>query len=119
MFLQDKYSLDNDIAAHLLESYGTNSIDVADLGAKMNLNSRIHKDFPVLKAQVIYAIRCELATNMRDVIFRRLGIGFVNQKAVKEFIPIVADIMANELKWSEEKKNQEIEFTQKNVMSLG
>ncbi len=117
-FLHDEYKLDWDTCAHLVQHYGANAIQVAMLGAETNSNQKLHKDSPVIKAQVIYAIRKEMAVSTRDIIFRRLGIGFTNQKVAEEVIPGVAEVMASEMGWNDKKKKEEIETAKKNVLSL-
>lgn len=119
LFLTEKYSLEPEVAAHLVEQYGTNSVNVASLGNNNKLNERIHTDAPVIKAQVIHAVRHEMGTNVRDVLFRRLGVGFANRKTAEEMIPAVADLMATELQWNAGKKQLEIDLARKNLLTLG
>jgi glycerol-3-phosphate dehydrogenase len=59
-----------------------------------------------LKAQVLYAIREEMAISMSDVIFRRTGIGTVG-KPGDSVLEIIAATMASNLDWSIEKVNRE------------
>lgn len=39
-----------------------------------------------------------------DMIARRLRLSFLNVQAAQEALPSIIDIMAEELKWSEEEK---------------
>lgn len=119
LFISDRYALEPEVASHLVEQYGTNSVTVASLGDNAKLNERVHAASPIIKAQVIHAIRHELGTNVRDVLFRRLGVGFVNKKIAEEMIPAVADLMATELQWTEERKQLEIDLARKNLLTLG
>jgi len=116
--LHEKYSLDWELASNLVETYGIHSIKVANIGVKKGMNGRLHKDYHYTKAQVIYAIRKELATNVRDVVFRRLGIGFFDKIATEKIIPIVATIMAKEMDWSKEKKAEEIKAAKDSLLTL-
>lgn len=65
----------------------------------------ISEDLHIIKAQVILAIRNELARNVIDVLARRTRALFLNAKESVRIAPIVADIMAVELnrdkKWKE------------------
>jgi glycerol-3-phosphate dehydrogenase len=45
----------------------------------------------------VYGIRKELSVTVSDVMFRRLGF---TSHSPKEVVPVVADVMAAELKWS-------------------
>lgn len=119
LFLHEKYSLAPDVAASLVEMYGANAPKVVALGEANNLNGLIHKGVPIIKAQVLYAIRNEMATNVRDVLFRRLGVGFASKQTAEEMISSVADLMAKELDWSEEKKQEEIDTAKKHLLTLG
>ncbi len=117
-YLHEQYKLEWDTCAHLVKYYGTQAIRVAKLGADTNNNQKIHAGLPVIKAQIIYAIRKELGVHTKDVIFRRLGVGFTNQKLAEEAIPAVADVMARELGWNDQRKAEEIEEARKAIKSL-
>ena len=50
-----------------------------------------------------------MAIKPNDVICRRVPISFIDTKATRETIlPRVVNIMAKELKWTEEKKAKEL-----------
>lgn len=57
----------------------------------------IHKDFPYTKADVIYAVRSEMARTVEDVLARRTRILFLDAKAAVEISRDVAEIVALEL----------------------
>lgn len=44
------------------------------------------------------------------MIARRLRLAFLNAQAAQEALPIVVDIMAEELKWSNEEKQRQIKM---------
>ena len=58
---------------------------------------KIHVNFNFTVAQIIWAIRNEMAINVEDVLARRLRLLFLDAKAAIEASPFVAKIMANEL----------------------
>lgn len=118
-FLNEYYNIDLNSCNHLIECYGTNAIQVAQLGKDLKLNEKLHESLPVLKIQVIFAIRKELAVSVKDVVFRRLGIGFTNSKIAEELIPIVASIMAKELRWNSEKQADEMHSAKLFLKRLG
>lgn len=94
---------------HLVRSYGTQYSNIIDLfgdhaqGSPLTLISA-----PVLKAQVLYAIRKEMAISLPDVIFRRTGIGTAGMPD-ESVLENIATTMASELDWSLEKLNDEKE----------
>lgn len=59
---------------------------------------RFHPDLPYVRDDVIRAIRSEMAHTLEDVLARRTRALFLNAKAAIEMAPIVAEIMAEELK---------------------
>lgn len=56
-----KYDLPRDIAKNLVKKHGTAAVRVAKLGEEHKLNYRIHEKHPYIAAEVLYAIRSELA----------------------------------------------------------
>ena len=61
-------------------------------------NDLIHDDFPIIKGQVIHAVRKEMAQKLTDVVFRRTGLGTTGNPG-DEALRVCANIMANELAW--------------------
>ncbi|MFY7908264.1 MAG: glycerol-3-phosphate dehydrogenase C-terminal domain-containing protein, partial [Emticicia sp.] len=56
-------------------------------------------------AEVIYTIREEMASSLRDFFARRTRMELMDWKASFDAIHTVADLMANELGWTENQKN--------------
>lgn len=66
---------------------------------------------PYTVAEVIWAIRFEMARTIEDVLARRIRILFLDAKAAIEAAPKVADIIAKELDYNEDwKANQLHDF---------
>ncbi len=61
------------------------------------LAKRLHKDLPNCEAEIIWAIRHEMARTVEDVLARRTRALFLNAQAAIDIAPHVADIMAKEL----------------------
>ncbi len=86
-----------------LNFYGTDAIGIAKLKKENpDLNHPLHPKFSFTAAEVIWAVRHEMARTVDDVLARRLRILFLNARAAIELAPKVAVIMAEELG-----KNQE------------
>ncbi len=58
---------------------------------------KIHPDYPFFVAEVIWAVREEMAQTLEDVLARRVRLLFLDARAAKEVAPKVAAIMAKEL----------------------
>ncbi|MDZ7373585.1 MAG: glycerol-3-phosphate dehydrogenase/oxidase [candidate division KSB1 bacterium] len=68
-------------------------------------------DLPVVKAQILHAVRREMACKLSDVVFRRTDMamfGLPNAEALRT----AAEIMANELGWNGRRIRQEMEEVQ-------
>ena len=63
---------------------------------------------PTIQAEVIHAIRVEMALKLSDVIRRRTELGAAGLPDT-DCIKTCADLMASELGWSEARKREEIE----------
>jgi glycerol-3-phosphate dehydrogenase len=61
----------------------------------------------VIKAKTIFSIKEEMANTLSDVILRRTEIG-TSEMPQNSVIDLIANAMANELGWNEEKKKKEI-----------
>ena len=74
-------------------------------------------DTSVLKAEVIYAIREEMAHSLADIVFRRTDLAS-GQYPEKDAINSCADLMASELGWNLDKRNIEIKALGKTFPNL-
>ncbi len=64
-----------------------------------NLGEKIHTDLPYLKAQIVWAIRNEMARTVEDFLARRVRALFLNARASMEAAPLIAELMAKELSY--------------------
>ena len=65
------------------------------------LGEPLHASLPYVKAEVIWAVRHEMARTVEDVLARRTRALFLNARAALAMAPAVADLMASELGWDE------------------
>jgi len=67
---------------------------------------KLHPKYEYLQVQVIWAVRHEMARTVEDVLARRIRLLFLDAKAAMEAAPVVAKLMAAELKkdtvWQQE-----------------
>ncbi len=72
------------------------------------LGERLHPALPYCRAEVVWAVRKEMARTVEDFLSRRVRALFLNSKAALEMAPVVADIMAEELGKTEEWKQEQL-----------
>jgi len=65
--------------------------------ANPNLAETLYADLPYCAAEIVWAIRFEMARSVEDVLARRMRVLFLDAKAAIELAPKVAEIMAQEL----------------------
>lgn len=67
------------------------------ISAEPALGEKIHPELPYIKAEVVWAVRQEMARNVEDVLSRRTRGLLLGARASIEAAPVVADLMAREL----------------------
>ena len=77
--------------------------------ADKNLSEKIHPDLPYLKAEIIWAVRNEMARTVEDFLARRVRALFLDARTSIEAAPVVAEIMAAELNYDKNWVKQQIE----------
>lgn len=81
-----------------LYMYGTDAEQIRlMIEADASLGERLHPDFPHIRAEVIWAVREEMAMTVEDVLARRLRILFLDARIAMELAPVVAGMMAGEM----------------------
>ncbi len=96
-------------AMAILHSYGTRSRDLLRyIESSPVWAQRLASDLPVVKAQVLHAVREEMALKLADVVFRRTDLGVFGLPSL-DVLRATAEIMANELGWDQARVRQEIE----------
>ena len=80
-----------------LNIYGTDAAEINKITAENpDFAEKLHADLPYRKAEIIWAIRNEMAETVEDVLARRTRALFLNTKAAIEIAPQIAEIMAQE-----------------------
>jgi glycerol-3-phosphate dehydrogenase len=84
-----------------LDSFSVYGSDIGAIRAiaatDPKLGETLHPALPYIGAEVVWAVREEMARTLDDVLSRRLRALFLNAKAASEMAPAVAAIMAAEL----------------------
>jgi glycerol-3-phosphate dehydrogenase len=90
-----------------LHIYGSDAFLIQQLAKDIPvLAEKIHPNYPFIKAEVVWAVRHEMARQVEDVLARRLRILLLDAKAAVQMAPEVARLMATELNkpqsWADE-----------------
>lgn len=93
-----------------LAVYGSDAMEIEELAKKRpELAERLHPDLDLVAAQVVWAVREEMALSVEDVLSRRTRCLLLNAKASVECAPKVAKLMAAELGKDEAWVSAEVE----------
>ncbi|MDX2481770.1 MAG: FAD-dependent oxidoreductase [Desulfuromusa sp.] len=114
VMLSEKYGFAADLAAYLNRTYGDQAEQVANLAEK-GYGARLVENHPVLEAEVLYAVRYELAERVIDVLARRMPLALLDTEATRVAVPRVLEIMAEELGWSQKRIEIETILTEKRL----
>ncbi|MFK5881978.1 MAG: FAD-dependent oxidoreductase [Sulfurospirillum sp.] len=97
----DKLNLEIETSEHLLKTYGSNAMVVVDF-IKRYGTEKIHKNYPVLKAEIYYAVEHEFVKSPLDFLVRRVNLGLIDMDATKESLKKVAFVLKESFGWSDE-----------------
>ena len=103
--------------AHLARLYGARLEEVfAQAGNRPELRQPLSPSGDI-GAQVLFAIRKEMALTLEDVVMRRTGIGQLGDPG-NDALARVADLMAAELGWDDGRRQREIEAVTTNFRTV-
>jgi len=92
-----------------LAYYGSDAPAIEDLvRANPALGAKLHEALPYIAAEVVWAAREEMARSVEDVLARRTRALFLNARAAEAMAPEVARLLADELNWSEGRRDAEV-----------
>lgn len=90
--------------------YGADAKAIQKLASENSeLAEKLHPDFPNIAAEVIWAVRNEMAMKVEDVLSRRIRILILDAQAAMDSAEKVAQIMSKELKKDETWISKEIQ----------
>ena len=105
-----------------LAVYGADAEKIRELiGENPDLAEKLHEDLPYRAAEIIWAIRFEMAQTVEDVLARRTRALFLNAQAAMEIAPRAAALMAREMRKDGDWISEQIEKfneTAKNYLPL-
>jgi len=103
------HGYDNEVVyGQPLSAYGSDANKILELiKENSDWSSRLHPSYVYIKAEVIWAVRMEMAMQIEDVLARRLRLLFTDVQAAMDVAPEVARLMAIEMKCSREWKEEQ------------
>jgi len=105
--------LPTDTIPHLIAAYGSRYRDVMEVaGDRPDLRTRIARESPVIGAELVLAARKEMAPTLADIVIRRTPLGALGYPG-DEPLARAAAIVGRELKWSDERRRDEIAGVQR------
>jgi len=93
-----------------LSAYGADAVNIQGLIREdASLGEKLHEDRSVVGAQVVWAVRHEMARTVEDVLARRTREILLDARASIEMAPKVAALMADELGRDEAWQREQVE----------
>jgi glycerol-3-phosphate dehydrogenase len=104
--------LDAEVCRHLVKTYGSSYREILGYIKESPKNSQtVTGDSPVLRAEIIHAVREEQALDLASVVLRRTELGSAGHPG-RACLETVAEIMAGELGWDRSKIDVELGTTE-------
>lgn len=89
--------------------YGSDAPAIQDLvRADPSLGQVLHPDLPYIAAEVVWAVRMEMARTVEDILARRTRALFLNAGAAIAISGQVAELMGRELGWDDTRRTYEV-----------
>ncbi len=105
--LAEHFNLDEETASYLNRCYGDQADQLLILGQSTDTLRHLVAGHPCLEAEVIYAVRFELAQRVIDILARRTHLAIVDTPAARTAAPRVLELMAAELGWDQQRCDEE------------
>ena len=97
--------------SHLATSYGTDAREILEISRNSpNLSELIDSQRENICAEAIFCARNEMVLHLDDFVFRRTGIGTIGNPGLSA-ITRCANLLAEELHWSQSTTDLEVETT--------
>ncbi len=114
--LTEEHQIDAEVASHLTDVYGARAGKlVALIDEDEDLGLHLNPDTPYVWAEVHFACTEDLAQTVDDVLSRRVPLLLVGNNQGLDVVDRVAEILAEKLGWTDERKAVEIERYKKTV----
>ena len=113
--LEKEYALPADLAHHLAGKFGTQARRIVRLAQEMpEWKARVAAALPVIRAEIIYCVRYEMAETIEDLLARRTGVQMISWRAALEAAPSVGNLLAREKGWDAQTRDAAVaEYSRK------
>ncbi|HLH08394.1 MAG TPA: FAD-dependent oxidoreductase [Terriglobales bacterium] len=103
--LVQKYGVTTETARHMSAKYGTNATAMLELAASnREFVKPIVEGFPAIEAEIVHAIRHDMAMTIEDILARRIGLQFYSWDMAAKAAPFAAHYLADELSWTDDQR---------------
>jgi glycerol-3-phosphate dehydrogenase len=104
-----KYRLSPKTARHLAQKFGADSPKVLELGEQEEqLRQPLIVGGAAIQAEVVYAIREEMAQSIEDILLRRIGLQLYSWKEAVQAAPVVGRLLAREFNWTDAQTDEAV-----------
>lgn len=117
VLLAEEYGLDPGVARHLHRAYGDQVRSIVSL-SKEGFDELLLEGHPYIEAEIIWAVRHEMACQVMDVLARRLPLALIDTDGARRALQRTIQIMAAELGWDADRCHEE-ENTARERLSSG
>jgi glycerol-3-phosphate dehydrogenase len=108
--LASVYGLNEAVAKHLAEKFGTEAEAVLSLTKEdSRLGSPFVQEAAPIQAEVVYCARTEMAITIEDVLSRRIGLQHFGWKLAIQAAPVVGELLAREFGWTANEKSRAVD----------
>jgi glycerol-3-phosphate dehydrogenase len=105
----EREALPRPLAEHLVRTYGSEAPAVARLAqSDRSLARPIAEGHLSLRAELVHAIRREMALTLSDLLIRRTHVFYEADRHGRPEAPALVELAASELDWSPTRKAQEL-----------
>lgn len=109
--LAKRFAIEEETATYLNRCYGDQADQLLELGRSSDTLRPLAAGHPCLEAEVIYAVRFELAQRVIDILARRTHLAIVDTQAARTAAPRILELMAAELGWNQHRCDEEAKQT--------
>lgn len=113
----EAHRLSEEIVLHLIDTYGSKYPEVLAYLDENPAWAETIPGSPVLKAEVIHAVRDEMAGSLSDVVLRRTDLASLEYPG-EEPLRVCAELMAQELGWSESRIQAEMKAVEESYIVI-
>ena len=100
---------DTPVATHLVHTYGSETPAIARLAlSDPQLAQPVIADHPTLWAELVHAMRREMAITLSDLLIRRTHLFYVAPERILEMLPTIADVAGQEMEWDASRRDAEL-----------